>query len=146
MLEKKQVRISFVPYTGADLCACGAKAVWQTKSSDPKFPVSKVCCSKKNCQNVTAGTDRDLVFAQIATEMKKHILIQFRPKSSYQKDDCINGGCQKKSVLEAIVSSGRMPVAIRCCENNECKQNAEWQARMVVLVDLISIIVEGEGK
>lgn len=50
--------------------------------------------------------------------------VTFRPKSSWQKDDCINRSadydCPNKSTLEAVCGTSK----IRCCEDERCKQRA----------------------
>lgn len=55
--------------------------------------------------------------------------IIFQPKSSWQKDDCINRtaeyDCQNKSTLEAVFGKA----AIRCCEDERCKARASEIAR-----------------
>ena len=47
----------------------------------------------------------------------------FRPKSSYQKDDCLF--CSRESTLEAVYGD----VLIRCCDSEECKRRAAAEAR-----------------
>ena len=53
----------------------------------------------------------------------------FRPKSQWQKDDCIKSGCLNKSTLEAIWKNA----IIRCCENEECKEEASSLAQSLTL-------------
>lgn len=45
--------------------------------------------------------------------------VKFRPKSQWQKDDCING-CGRESSLEAILPHS----AVRCCMDEGCKKAA----------------------
>lgn len=55
--------------------------------------------------------------------------VSFRPKSSWQKKDCINRSaeyqCPNESTIEAVVSDGKNHGAIiRCCEDAHCKDRA----------------------
>lgn len=56
--------------------------------------------------------------------------VTFKPKSEWQKDDCINNHadhtCTNESTLEAVCvgSSPGTFVRIRCCEQDVCKQRA----------------------
>ncbi len=43
--------------------------------------------------------------------------VEFRKKSSWQKEDCINPNCSNKSTLETFFGE----VEIRCCKEEECK-------------------------
>lgn len=44
----------------------------------------------------------------------------FNPKSEWQKDDCINGKCDRESTLQADLGKA----SIRCCDSEECKKIA----------------------
>ena len=50
--------------------------------------------------------------------------VTFRPKSSWQKNGCINNSaehhCSNESTLEAVCGLAQ----IRCCEDEECKKRA----------------------
>lgn len=48
----------------------------------------------------------------------------FHPKSSWQKDDCINANCPNPSTLEARCSDGDTSSAVRCCKRKICKDLA----------------------
>ena len=54
----------------------------------------------------------------------------FRPKTSWQKDDCINRSaeydCPNKSTLEAVCGKAM----IRCCEDEKCKTRAAEIAKI----------------
>ena len=54
--------------------------------------------------------------------------VQFRPKSSYQKSDCINNSsehkCARPSTLEAYLQNGHTSASIRCCTDEACKKRA----------------------
>lgn len=52
--------------------------------------------------------------------MGKRKEVYFQKKSSWQKDNCINAGCQNESVLEAVCGNA----FVRCCENEKCKARA----------------------
>lgn len=51
--------------------------------------------------------------------------VKFRPKSSWQKDNCLF--CQRKATLEAVYGDA----LIRCCADERCKQHAAELAKKV---------------
>lgn len=57
--------------------------------------------------------------------------VTFQPKSSWQKEDCINNSaehhCPNKSTLEAVCGIAQ----VRCCEDEGCKKRAADLARSV---------------
>lgn len=59
--------------------------------------------------------------------MNSKILVTFRPKSDWQKLDCINRSanyvCPNPSTLEAVTDNS----IVRCCKEEVCKKRAaEW--------------------
>ena len=67
--------------------------------------------------------------------INRHVLghtVVFYPKSSWQKDGCINQSkefkCRRKSTLEAVVGSA----AIRCCDRSACKRRAANLAKIAL--------------
>jgi hypothetical protein len=56
--------------------------------------------------------------------------VSFRPKSSYQKEDCINRSaehdCPNPSTLEAVVGTA----SVRSCTEEKCKDRASELALM----------------
>jgi hypothetical protein len=52
--------------------------------------------------------------------------IKFRPKSSWQREDCINRSaeyqCPNRSTLEAVTQGSTS--GVRCCEDAKCKKRA----------------------
>jgi hypothetical protein len=66
-----------------------------------------------------------MTLVSIITKQK----VIFRPKSEYQKDNCINRStdycCPNESVLEAVYQNSRNSnSAIRCCEDEKCMKKA----------------------
>ncbi len=55
---------------------------------------------------------------------------QIRPKSVYQKDDCLF--CGGVAVHEACYARGNISAAIRCCDEKECQQKAKKMAKQSV--------------
>jgi hypothetical protein len=57
--------------------------------------------------------------------------VQFQPKSSWQKNDCINNSaqhsCNNPATLEAVLGDAR----VRCCIKKECKNRAAEIARII---------------
>ncbi len=56
-------------------------------------------------------------------------VVEFRPKSFGQKNDCINRGrgydCANPSILEAFVIMGKgVEVQVQCCADERCKRLA----------------------
>ncbi|KKQ43651.1 MAG: hypothetical protein US63_C0048G0010 [Candidatus Moranbacteria bacterium GW2011_GWC2_37_8] len=56
--------------------------------------------------------------------------VTFRPKSSWQKPDCINNSaehqCHNESTLEAVLGNS----LVRCCDDEVCKARAAEIARL----------------
>jgi hypothetical protein len=54
--------------------------------------------------------------------------VVFRPKSFFQKNNCINRGkdysCPNQSTLEAVCEEGNWLATIRCCTDPRCKKVA----------------------
>ena len=67
---------------------------------------------------------------------KKLPKVTFRPKSSFQKDDCINRSadynCPNDSTLEACCAGKRSSAQVRCCTDEKCKKRAAELARISV--------------
>lgn len=65
--------------------------------------------------------------------MKKEKEVTFRPKSPFQKDDCINRSadydCSNESTLEACCGEGNWFAQVRCCADERCKARAAELAR-----------------
>lgn len=73
-----------------------------------------------------------IVLKKEGREMKKKVI--FRPKSSWQKDNCINRSadyiCPNESTLEAVCGKGNTVARIRCCDDERCKARAAELARL----------------
>ncbi len=52
---------------------------------------------------------------------------KIRPKSSYQKDDCLF--CGGVAVHEACYRKKNASSAIRCCDKKKCQQDAKKMAK-----------------
>lgn len=72
----------------------------------------------------------------------QEVVVTFRPKSSFQKDDCINQSkefkCHRESILEAVARVGNHVAQIRCCDTPKCKHQAASMARASILGALAS--------
>lgn len=66
-------------------------------------------------------------------EKEEEIQVEFRPKSRWQQRDCINSKCSKTSTLEAVcrvfIRETMVITAVRCCDNERCKERASTSAR-----------------
>lgn len=64
--------------------------------------------------------------------------VQFRSKSSWQKDDCINNHadhvCPNESTIEAVYGIS----AIRCCIEEDCRKRAAEIARTLKIPPISS--------
>ena len=63
-------------------------------------------------------------------DKEKENEVVFQPKSSWQKDDCINRSaehdCPNESTIEAVFGNA----IVRCCEDEKCKARATELAKL----------------
>lgn len=60
---------------------------------------------------------------------EKSLKVIFRPKSSWQRDDCLRPGCQRPATLEAHLAGKKRSADIRCCNHPVCKRHASQLAK-----------------